>query len=121
MEFNTVTIILAVVGFSFSLFFGFKAPEIFNVFPFKDTMAWRFYQFWFNFLGSLVGWTTLWFLTRKVYSCLQISCPAQIDFMDLVTIFIAFVGITGHLPYTVMGLITGISELAKKIASAGGK
>ena len=119
MDANLFIILFTVVGVGFSLFFGFKATEIFSVPTEGRTAAWKFYQYWFNFLGSFVGWIALGFLARKVYFCLQSLCPAQVDLMDLLVIFVAFVGVTGHLPYTVMGLIQGINDLAKKIAGLG--
>jgi hypothetical protein len=118
LKFNTPTIIFLVVGIGFSFFFGLKATEIFRVPTEGTTRAWKFYQFWFNFLGSLIGWVALWFLARKITACLLSSCPAQVDSMDILVIFISFVGITGHLPYTVMGLIQGLNDLAKKITGS---
>jgi len=55
-----------ILAFSASLFYGWKATDIFNVFPFKPSWAWTLHQRWLNFSGSFVGWIALWFLGQKV-------------------------------------------------------
>jgi len=51
-----ITAGLGIVAFLFSLFFGWKACEIFSV-PEPKKASQRFYLFWFNFLGRCsVGW-----------------------------------------------------------------
>src|SRR5258705_12405081 len=43
------------------------------------------------------GRVALWFLGRKVMACLDPSC-VEPTFWDVVTFFLAFVGVTGFLP-----------------------
>ena len=55
----------------------------------------RWHQRWLNFLGSFVGWSLAYVVFRHV-------CPAY-DFRpaDFPLAFLAFIGMTGHLPYVV--------------------
>lgn len=55
----------------------------------------RWHQRWLNFLGSLVGWSLAYIVLRH-------ACPTS-DFRpaDFPLAFLAFIGMTGHLPYVV--------------------
>jgi hypothetical protein len=68
-----------------------------------------------NFAGSAVGWAALYCLAAKVHRCFVVQCAAEFGLGDMVASFIAFVGITGHLPYAAMGLIEGVKELVKRV------
>lgn len=104
------------IGLLFSLFYGWKACDAFGVPTTDKPWAWRLHQFWFNFLGSLLGWAAAWFLARRTWHCLAVACPAQIDWSDATLIAVAFVGVTGHLPYAIAGVLQGIKDLALKVA-----
>jgi hypothetical protein len=107
-----------IAAFVASLFFGFFAVTIFEV-PLpkvKPLWAWKLHQFWLNFTGSFVGWVALWFLGRKVIACLVPSCSVEPNAWDVAAFFLAFVGVTGFLPLTIVGLITGLKELLVKLA-----
>ena len=104
------------VGLLASLFYGWKAFYVFGVSAKGKPWAWRVHQFWFNFAGSLLGWVAAWFVARKTWHCLMVSCPAQLDWADAGLIATAFVGITWHLPYATAGILQGINELALKVA-----
>ena len=121
MEFTySLNVAFPLVGLLFSVFYGWKSIDIFLEVPTTHKpWAWKFHQFWLNFSGSLVGWVALWFLTRKVLSCIRTSCSAPVNFWDVATFFLAFIGITGFLPFTIVSLIQGIKELAAKIAGLG--
>ncbi len=55
----------------------------------------RWHQRWLNFLGSIVGWCV-------AYVVLQHTCSTYgFRPVDLPLAFLAFVGMTGHLPYVV--------------------
>jgi hypothetical protein len=94
-----------------SFFYGWKCFEALEVGVDwkKKTWAWRLHQRWFNFSGSLVGWGALWIVFRKV--CVY---PSPVRWFDVVLMAVAFVGITGHLPFATMGLLQGIKDLALK-------
>jgi len=51
---------------------------------------------WFNFLGSLVGWWALWIVLYELY-----VRRLPIQAVDLGLIVIAFIGMSGYLPYMI--------------------
>jgi hypothetical protein len=87
----------------------------------------QWHQRWLNFLGALVGWTALWLLLRKFGTCVVDpalrkfapcvvgQCINDVGALDVVGALVAFVGVTGHLPYVVIGLVSGIPVLARKL------
>jgi hypothetical protein len=79
----------------------------------------RVHQFWLNFVGSLVGWTALWFLLRRVFASIESPCSPSISWSDVSIFLAAFIGVTGFLPFTVVSLIYGLREIAAKIAGLG--
>ena len=55
----------------------------------------RWHQHWLNFLGSIAGWLL-------AYAVIRHACSAEgFRPVDLPLAFLAFVGMTGHLPYVV--------------------
>jgi len=103
--------VIAVLG---SLFYGFSAISIFV--PKQEdhpkSWPWKIHQFWFNFVGALAGWLALALLMLKFGN--YDSFPRSLEnltFLDLVIFFLAFIGITGHLPYTIAGLLNSLSEV----------
>ena len=120
---------IIVTGIVASLFYGIYAINIF--FP-KDKvdgtknehLSWKIHQFWLNFLGSALGWTILYYLLKRVDYLEKLGRNDyyyDISFLDIFSVFIAFVGITGFLPMTIVGLINSISTLAQKIIETIGK
>ena len=102
-------------GLLASLFYGWKACDAFEVDAKGKTWGWRVHQFWFNFAGSLLGWIGAWFLARKGWQCVTLASPADLNWSDAGLIVATFVGVTGHLPYAVAGVLQGIKELAQKL------
>jgi len=78
--------------------------------------AWWWHQRWLNFLGALVGWLALWFLGRKYVGCLFSACTAAPEAWDVIAALIAFVGVTGFLPGTVVSFLSSFSALAARLA-----
>src|SRR5439155_7792266 len=113
---NSFNIPFWILGLLSSLFYGWKACDAFGVDATGKPWAWRLHQFWFNFVGSLLGWAAAWFLARKAWHCLAVACPAHLDWSDAALIVGAFVGVTGHLPYATAGILSGVRELASKLA-----
>lgn len=77
--------------------------------------AWWWHQRWLNFLGALVGWLALWFMMRKFGGCVFGECVADIGTWDVVGALVAFIGVTGYLPISVVSLVSGVSGLAGKL------
>ena len=102
-----------------SIFFGLKAFDLFGVSTKGRTGAWLVHQFWLNFLGSAFGWTAGWFIIRKVWLSLDATGPMDFGWLDAVWIAVAFVGMTGYLPYVVVSVLADIKGLVLKIIKLG--
>jgi len=77
-----------------AIFFGWRAVPIFvksEIYA-KKKWDWWLYQVWFNALGAFVGWVALW----SVWNLHHLT------FEYTVLVLVAFLGITGNLPYVVM-------------------
>jgi hypothetical protein len=108
------TILFAIVGLVASVFYAVNAYTIFGASKPAETVS-QIHQFWFNFLGSLLGWAVLWFLVRKAWDCVLIGCPGNFHPSDALVIVFVFVCVTGHLPMATAEVIRGLSLLASKI------
>ena len=106
----------AVVAAAFSLFYGFKASQIFGVDHAGKTRSWKFHQFWLNFAGSVTGWLILWVAIRRVNIVLGSSQAFKMS--DFILFLVAFVGITGFLPLSVVSFIQGIRDIAGRVMGA---
>jgi hypothetical protein len=123
--FNCIFWFIALVA---SGLLGWKAVEIFTDVPKKEREekekekqrppSWWWQQRWFNFLGSIVGWAALWLLLRRYWTYILGRCGTDPRLWDLLAGFIAFVGITGYLPYTVYGLISCVYRVGHKLADS---
>lgn len=110
---SEITWFLVVAGIA-SAITAWKAFDGFAVPTTGKSLAWWVHQVWFNFAGAFVGWTAAWVVGRKLWTCLPNCCDTTLlKWPDAALAFLAFVGITGHLPFATMGLIQGIVDLAK--------
>lgn len=100
-----------------SVFYGLKACVIFEVPTCGKTWPWKLHQFWLNFAGSAVGWIALWSLVPRVIGCFAHGCSAELTWSDVGVFFLAFVGVTGHLPVAVVGIAFSVKEIASKVAA----
>ena len=99
-----------VCAVAFSLFYGLFAPRIFDVQETEKPLVWRFHQFWFNFVGSSIGWAVGYYLWKRLASG---GAPAgAIEFVLLV---VAALGITGHLPLTLYGVAATAGKLKNSL------
>ncbi len=87
-------------GFISAAFFGIFAARIFvfeEIYKKKKDwkhIPWWVYQFFFNATGAFIGWMVLYYLSKVPLHEFQTQ--------HFVALIIAFVGITGNLPYLVM-------------------
>src|SRR5258706_864919 len=76
-------------------------------------------QVWLNFVGAFVGWIALWFLVRQWWGVWRLpSAPAisvQMTISDFGLALTAFVGISGYLPFTVVGAIQTFVALIQRL------
>jgi hypothetical protein len=72
------------------------------------------HQFIFNFIGSMAGWCCFYVLAIR----LQNKLPKLQDFSlaDLLLFIFALLGLTGHLPQTICGLLGSFEKLGKAVA-----
>jgi len=104
-----------ILGTLFSLFYGFKACGVFGIKSEGKPRSWYIHQFWFNLAGSAIGWCTAWFVSLRVWHHMVNISPDDLGWSDAGLIAVAFVGITGHLPYATAGLLEGLKLLALKL------
>jgi hypothetical protein len=107
--------LMALVALIASLFYGCNALKIFDMPSEERSGAWRLHQFWLHFLGSAVGWIAFWFLVPHVKDCLMRPCAPVFTSSDVVLFFLAFVGVTGHLPLAVVGVLFTVTNLLDRI------
>ncbi|PYL43318.1 MAG: hypothetical protein DMF42_04415 [Verrucomicrobia bacterium] len=110
-------VVLGLVAIAFSVFYGLKAVDIFGVDHANKPAAWKFHQFWLNFAGSLAGWLMLWVAVRRVCSVVG-SAEHALKMSDFILFLVAFVGITGFLPLSVVSFIQGIRDIAVRVWGA---
>ncbi|MCX5778765.1 MAG: hypothetical protein NTU66_06090 [Elusimicrobia bacterium] len=70
-----------------------------------------FYQFNFNFIGSFAGWCCFHILT------VRLKAPyAQMAGTDLLLGALTVLGLTGHLPESIYGLVISVKKLGEAVA-----
>jgi hypothetical protein len=97
----------------FSLFYGLSAFKIFDAPTCGKHWTWVIHQIWFNLLGAATGWSALWVLY------LRAAHQDPFDIWNLLLFVLAFIGITGHMPRTIVGLVLAPGEIFAKLV--GGK
>src|SRR5690242_11582128 len=85
-----------------SLGCGLFCFEIHGIAVPPRTSATYAHQAWFNFLGALVGWVAAWPVLSNVVACAQGGCAPVVSWSMAGLAALAFVGVTGYLPYAVM-------------------
>jgi hypothetical protein len=91
------------VAFIISGFLGWFCFEIHNLS--QSSYKWPAFiqQVWLNFIGAIVGWTAVWLLVRQWWTIPPAT--ARMTVSDLGLALTAFIGVTGYLPFTVIGAI----------------
>jgi hypothetical protein len=102
------------LGIAFSTWFGYKCFEIHEVTPPTNRNG-KFQQYWFNFLGSIIGWAAGYLLL--FYRVLPNSqkVPLKFEVTDLILSGIFFIGASGYLPLAAMTNIIRVKELLERL------
>jgi hypothetical protein len=107
------------VALLFIAFYGWKARDIFQVERDHESWAYLAHQSWFNFAGSLCGWAAFWLEAVRISWYASSGAKLEFGLSDAALGILAFIGMTGLLPTTIVGLIQGIRDLAGKVAGVG--
>lgn len=109
-------------AFGMFFYYGYFACEIHEVDPKGKSKHWKVHQFWFNFVGAAVGWVAMWTVLGSLFVCANGNCTDSISVSSALLFILAFLGVTGHLPMSLYGLIGGLKEFVSKLLSViGGK
>lgn len=99
------------VALFMSLYWGIRAYVIFT--PkgkkFRGFFLNGVYQFIFNFVGSLAGWCCL-------YVFIKHASFTDLGLADFVLLIFGIMGLTGHLPQFILGIITLPTAVANYIS-----
>lgn len=102
-------------AFLASGFYGLFAFDIFKVKrPGKGEWHQWAHQIWLNFSGAAIGWATLYYLLvmrLKVFGKAPVTEPGAVDILLLLVVVL---GVTGHLPYTIVGIARAIGDAVRK-------
>jgi len=115
---NWVLLFFGLTALTFSIFYGAKGIAIFNENDAEKFGKYRkWHKRWFNFLGSIIGWIALWMLLPKpicdILRTIENGTP-DISLSNILLFFLFFIGVTGYLPVTIVGVVLSIGELFQK-------
>ena len=97
------------LALTMSFYWGIRAVILFT----KDrNWHWKSYQFIFNFIGSFASWCCFYILLVRT----QNNMPSfqAVTSGDMVLFIMSLLGLTGHLPQVIYGLVEGFIEVGKK-------
>lgn len=105
---------LAVLG---TAVYGFKCLRIFPVTP-TPACGWpTWHQYWFNGVGAVLGWLAGWVVLDRWLLCT--NCSHEPTGWTVLLAVIAFVGITGNLPTTLMHGIAAMRAVLERYFGRG--
>ena len=88
--------------------FAFKIhgadPNIISSFRKGKNRIWFFHQWWINYLGAITGWFTLWLLIPAIRQSIFYHSIDYPSLQHLIMFFISILGISGYIPYTLIGI-----------------
>jgi hypothetical protein len=109
-----------IIGALFSLFYGFRAVEIFQradskiKYP-KYRISWWIHQRWINFIGSMIGWIALYLELLNFDRIGWNVIASNLTLSDFALLVIALLGIMGFLPKALWNLAGAIYALLGKM------
>jgi hypothetical protein len=76
-------------------------------------------QIWFNSIGALFGWAALWCLVRRAWHAAWLcsSSTGTATLSDFALGFVAFIGVSGYLPYATMGAVNYVLKRALELVT----
>ena len=72
---------------------------------------WLSYQLIFNFVGSFAGWICFYVLLVRAQS--KLPDLSGFNLGDFILFLLSLLGLTGHLPQTLYGLVVSIGKFAE--------
>jgi hypothetical protein len=120
-----VKVVFWLLALGASTFYGLFAVDIFVPVKTLDDIkkkhqpAWLVHQAWLNFAGSIVGWACLWVVCVKVWPFVSRDSFESLTWGDAALAFVAFLGVTGYIPYTATAIARTASGAITKAAGIG--
>ncbi len=96
------------------LFYAIKAYDIFAPAE-KPNEAQKIHNYWFNGLGALIGCVLLWTVIAKFWYSIEHHDTSILTSGDYLTLLFSFIGITGFMPVTVVGITQSLGQLINKL------
>jgi hypothetical protein len=91
---------------------GTRATALFKK---SEHPCWElFYQFTFNFMGSFAGWCCTYVMTTRAKAVLA-SPQGVFGLGDFVLFLLSFLGVTGHLPQSMAGILESIGRIGETV------
>lgn len=88
--------LVAIVNICVYSYYAFEIHSI-DTKMFKQNKWYMYNQYWLNGLGAFVGWLALYVFI--FFRLPNVDIATGIIWGDILILFVAFVGITGYLPY----------------------
>ena len=100
-----------------SVFWGVRGLHMSLIKNWKDQTSklgyffWLSYQLIFNFVGSFAGWVCFYVLIVRAQS--KLPGLSGFDLGDFILFLLSLLGLAGHLPQTLYGLVVSIGKFAE--------
>jgi hypothetical protein len=107
-----------IIAIIVSLFWGIRGLHMSLLKDWKDHLSksgyffWLSYQLIFNFIGSFAGWFCFYILLIRTQKKLP-ELTATFDTSDFLLFLLSILGLTGHLPQTLYGLVVSVGKFAE--------
>jgi len=114
-----IDIIFLILAILFSVFYGIFWKQIWAT-PLSPlslglTKSRLLHEVWFNFIGSLTGWTCLYIIYKSLSAFTWQTIVINISWQHIFLFIIALMGITGLLPYILWSISRAVDQIIGKI------